>query len=138
MYEFFPSLKQKRRLELWKEVSKCRNIAIGYYFVPINFETFGLWGLEGQKFVNSIEKKRYWCYMSKEINLIFFQRISTVIQRGNWSCALGTVSHSEDLDKVFEFVSNPNWKWISVFPICNSFLMCKIGMIARNSFKHEP
>ena len=33
------------------------------------------------------------------------QSISTAIQRGNASCVLGTVPHSEGLDEIFESVS---------------------------------
>ena len=33
------------------------------------------------------------------------QSISIAIQRGNASCVLGTVPHSEGLDEIFEFVS---------------------------------
>ena len=34
-----------------------------------------------------------------------FQSISIAIQRGNASCVLGTVPHTEGLDEIFEFVS---------------------------------
>ena len=34
-----------------------------------------------------------------------FQNISIAIQRGNASCVLGTIPHSEGLDEIFEFVT---------------------------------
>ena len=41
----------------------------------------------------------------KRSTFFLFQSISIAIQRGNASCILGTVPHSEGLDEIFEFVS---------------------------------
>ena len=34
-----------------------------------------------------------------------FQQISIALQRGNASCVIGTVPHSEGLEEIFDFVS---------------------------------
>ena len=41
----------------------------------------------------------------KRSTFFLFQSISIAIQRGNASCILGTVPHSEGLDEIFEFVT---------------------------------
>ena len=41
----------------------------------------------------------------KRSTYYIFQGISITIQRGNASCVLGTVPHSEGLDEIFEFES---------------------------------
>ena len=41
----------------------------------------------------------------KRSTFFLFQSISIAIQRGNASCILGTVPHSEGLEEIFEFVS---------------------------------
>ena len=45
-------------------------------------------------------------HMLVRILVYLFQSISIAIQRGNSSCVLGTVPHSEGLDEVFEFVTD--------------------------------
>ena len=40
----------------------------------------------------------------KRSAFFLFQSISMAIQRGNASCILGTVPHSEGLEEIFEFV----------------------------------
>ena len=39
------------------------------------------------------------------IQKYLFQNISIAIQRGNASCVLGSIPHSEGLDEIFEFVT---------------------------------
>ena len=41
----------------------------------------------------------------KRSSFYLFQNISIAIQRGNASCVLGTIPHSEGLDEIFEFVT---------------------------------
>ena len=44
--------------------------------------------------------------LSKLTRFVYlFQNISIAIQRGNASCVLGTIPHSEGLDEIFEFVT---------------------------------
>ena len=42
----------------------------------------------------------------KRSTAFLFQRLSIAVQRGNASCVIGTVPHSEGLDEVFDFVSD--------------------------------
>ena len=42
----------------------------------------------------------------KRASFFLFQSISMAIQRGNASCVIGTVPHSEGLEEIFEFVTN--------------------------------
>ena len=75
-------------------------------FVPIGVKTLGSWGTEGLKLVKSIGKKVMEATGEKRSTFYIFQSISIAIQRGNASCILGTVPHSEGLDEIFEFVSS--------------------------------
>ena len=70
--------------------------------------TFGSFGTEGHKLIRAIGKKIVEVTGEKLSTSYLFQRISIAIQRGNSSCILGTVPHSEGLEEVFEFVSNPD------------------------------
>ena len=76
-------------------------------FAPIGIETFGSFGTEGHKLLKAIGKKIMEAMGEKRSTSYLFQRISIAIQRGNSSCIFGTVPHSEGLEEIFEFVSNP-------------------------------
>ena len=89
-----------------QKISKYRNLANDYFFVPVGIEIFGPWGTEGHKLVKSIGKKITEVTGEKRSTSFLFQRIGIAIQRGNASCILGTVPQSEGLDEIFEFVSN--------------------------------
>ena len=89
-----------------QKISKYKNLANDYWFVPIGIETFGSWGQEGHKLVKVIGKRVMEVTGEKRSTSYLFQRISIAIRRGNSSCVLGTVPHSEGLDEIFEFVSN--------------------------------
>jgi len=41
----------------------------------------------------------------KRSSFYLFQNISIAIQRGNASCVLGTIPHSEGLEEIFDFVT---------------------------------
>ena len=41
----------------------------------------------------------------KRSSFYLFQNISIAIQRGNASCVLGTMPHSEGLEEIFDFVT---------------------------------
>ena len=88
------------------KISKYKNLANDYHFAPIGIETLGAWGAYGHKLVKSIGRRIMEVTGEKRSASFLFQRISMAIQRGNASCVLGTVPHSEGLDEVFEFVSN--------------------------------
>ena len=89
-----------------QKTSKYTELAENYMFVPIGVETLGSWGTEGLKLVKSIGKKVMEATGEKRSTFYIFQSISIAIQRGNASCILGTVPHSEGLDEIFEFVSS--------------------------------
>lgn len=76
-----------------------------YCFFPIAVETFGSWGSESHKLVKEIGKKVMEETGEKRSSFYLFQNISIAIQRGNASCVLGTIPHSEGLDEIFEFVT---------------------------------
>ena len=86
--------------------SKYTELAQTYCFIPIGIETFGSWGSEGHKLVKEIGKKVMEETGEKRSAFFLFQSISIAIQRGNASCVLGIVPHSEGLEEIFEFVSN--------------------------------
>ena len=88
-----------------QKISKYKNLANDYYFVPIGIETFGSWGQEGHKLVKAIGKKIMEITGEKRSTSYLFQRISIALRRGNSSCVLGTVPHFEGLEEIFEFVS---------------------------------
>ena len=71
--------------------------------MPIGIETFDAWSLEGSKFIQSIGRKVPEATGKKRSTSFIFQKISMAIQRGNASCVLGTVPHSEGLDEIFYF-----------------------------------
>ena len=79
-----------------------------YCFFPIAVETFGSWGSESHKLVKEIGKKVMEETGEKRSSFYLFQNISIAIQRGNASCVLGTIPHSEGLDEIFEFVTTPS------------------------------
>ena len=87
------------------KTSKYTTLSESYWFTPIGLETFGSWGSEGLKIVKEIGKKVIEETGEKRSTFFLFQSISIAIQRGNASCILGTVPHSEGLDEIFEFVS---------------------------------
>ena len=89
-----------------QKTSKYKNLAEDYHFIPIGIESFGSWGPEGHKLIRSIGKKVIEATGEKRSTSFLFQRISMAIQRGNASCVLGTVPHTEGLDEIFDFVSN--------------------------------
>ena len=91
-----------------QKISKYQNLANDYCFVPIGIETFGSFGTEGHKLIRAIGKKIVEVTGEKLSTSYLFQRISIAIQQGNLSYTLGTVPHSEGLEEVFEFVSNPD------------------------------
>ena len=91
-----------------QKISKYKNLANDYCFVPIGIETFGSWGQEGHKLIKAIGKKVMEVTGEKRSTSYLFQRISIAIRRGNSSCVLGTVPHTEGLEEIFEFVSNPD------------------------------
>ena len=65
----------------------------------------GSWGHEGMKLIKSIGEKVIEVTGEKRSTSFLFQSISMAIQRGNASCVLGTVPHSEGLDEIFDFVT---------------------------------
>ena len=91
-----------------QKISKYKNLANDYCFVPIGIETFGSWGQEGHKLIKAIGKKVMEVTGEKRSTSYLFQIISIAIRRGNSSCVLGTVPHTESLEEIFEFVSNPD------------------------------
>ena len=76
-----------------------------YCFFPIAVETFGSWGSESHKLVKEIGKKVMEETGEKRSSFYLFQNISIAIQRGNASCVLGTIPHSEGLEEIFDFVT---------------------------------
>ena len=86
--------------------SKYRELANDYCFVPIGVETFGSWGPEGLKLIKAIGQKVKEATGERRSTFFLSQSISIAIQRGNASCVLGTVPHSEGLEEVFEFVTS--------------------------------
>ena len=85
--------------------SKYIELAHTCWFTPIGIETFGSWGSEEHKLVKEIGKRVMEETGETRSTFYLFQSISIAIQRGNASCILGTVPHSEGLDEIFEFVS---------------------------------
>merc|ERR1712110_418285 len=85
--------------------SKYTELAQAYHFTPIGVETFGSWGSEGHKLVKEIGKKVMEETGEKRSSFYLFQNISIAIQRGNASCVLGTIPHSEGLEEIFDFVT---------------------------------
>ena len=90
---------EKAKIALYQELVK------DYIFTPIAVETFGSWGSESHKLVKEIRKKVMEETGEKRSSFYLFQNISIAIQRGNASCVLGTIPHSEGLDEIFEFVT---------------------------------
>ena len=88
--------------------SHYKDLAKDYCFIPVGVETLGSWGSEGHKLVKEIGKKVMEETGEKRSAFYLFQQISMIIQRGNASCVIGTVPHSEGLEEVFEFVGNSN------------------------------
>ena len=77
---------------------KYQELANDYYFVPIGIETYGSWGPEGLKLMKTIGAKLKEATGERKSTFFLTQSISMAIQRGNASCVLGTVPHSEGLE----------------------------------------
>ena len=88
-----------------EKTKKYQELANDYHFIPIGIETYGSWGPEGLKLIKTIGKKLKEETGERRSTFYLFQNISIAIQRGNASCVLGTVPHSEGLEEIFEFVS---------------------------------
>ena len=88
-----------------EKTKKYQELANDYHFIPIGLETYGSWGPEGLKLIKTIGKKLKEETGERRSTFYLFQNISIAIQRGNASCVLGTVPHSEGLEEIFEFVS---------------------------------
>ena len=87
------------------KTKKYQELTNDYYFVPIGIETYGSWGFEGLKLIKTIGKKLKEVTGERRSTFFLSQSISIAIQRGNASCVIGTVPHSEGLEEVFEFVT---------------------------------
>merc|ERR1711993_96879 len=82
-----------------EKTKKYQELANDYHFIPIGLETYGSWGPEGLKLIKTIGKKLKEETGERRSTFYLFQNISIAIQRGNASCVLGTVPHSEGLFK---------------------------------------
>ena len=91
-----------------KKISHYKDLANDYCFAPIAVESFGSWGSESLKLVKTIGRKIMEVTGEKRSTFFLLQRISMAIQRGNATCVTGTVPHSEGLDEIFEFITNPS------------------------------
>ena len=89
-----------------QKISKYKNLTNDYCFIPIGIETFGSWGSEGHRLIKAIGKRITEATGEVRYTSFLFQRISIAIRRGNSSCVVGTVPHTEGLDEIFEFVSD--------------------------------
>ena len=85
--------------------SHYKELAGDYCFFPIAVETFGSWGSESHKLVKEIGKKVMEETGEKRSSFYLFQSISIAIQRGNASCVLGTIPHTEGLEEIFDLVT---------------------------------
>ena len=90
---------EKAKMNLYQELTK------DYEFSPIAVETFGSWGSESHKLVKEIGKKVMEETGEKPSSFYLFQSISMAIQRGNASCVLGTIPHTEGLEEIFDLVT---------------------------------
>ena len=74
--------------------------------MPVAVETFGACGSQGLNLIKEIGKRISEVTGEKRSTFYLLQNISMAIQRGNTSCVIGTVTVSEGLDEVFEFVDD--------------------------------
>ena len=81
-----------------EKTKKYHELAKDYHFVPIGIETYGSWGSEGLKLIKTIGAKMKEATGERKSTFFLTQSISMAIQRGNASCVLGTVPHSEGLE----------------------------------------
>ena len=88
-----------------EKISKYRNLARDYLFIPIGIETYGAWGTLGHKLIKDIGKKLKEATGESRSTFFLTQRISMAVQRGNSSCILNTVPPSMGLESIFEFIS---------------------------------
>ena len=88
------------------KTQKYSELAEKYWFAPVAIESMGSWGAIGHKLVKEIGKKVMEATGETRSTEFLFQAISIALQRGNASCVIGTVPHSEGLEEIFEFVSN--------------------------------
>ena len=88
------------------KTQKYSELAEKYWFVPVGVESMGFWGTFGHNIVKEISKKVMLATGETRSTKFLFQAIFIALQRGNASCVIGTVPHSEGLEEIFEFVSN--------------------------------
>lgn len=82
------------------KVSKYREIANDYIFLPFAVETMGPWGGEARRFVADIKPLLRNATGDPRSCYFFIQRISLAIQRGNAASILGTMP-AQILDEYF-------------------------------------
>ena len=84
-----------------RKVAKYRSLLERFVFIPLAFETFGVWGEEAKHFVKELGSKLTFQSGEPRSSAFLKQKISLGIQRGNAICVLGTFPFESDLGQIF-------------------------------------
>jgi len=72
-----------------------------FHFIPIAIETFGVYGLEADKFISALGDRLKVVTQDKRSLAFLKQRISSAIQRGNAAAVLGTLPSGKGFTEIF-------------------------------------
>ena len=85
-----------------RKIKNYENLTNSYHFIPINIETYGVWGGMGMSFVKEVGKKILEQTGEKRSTSFLFQSIGIAIQRGNALSILGTLKQDDNsLHEIF-------------------------------------
>ena len=104
---FWPMLKECgscRKCKRDYQILKVHRIGQHILFHPYWYRNIRLLGIGRTQTCHWNRQKSHGRNRGKNSAFFLFQSISIAIQRGNASCILGTVPHSEGLDEIFEFI----------------------------------
>ena len=72
------------------KIAKYATIATAHTFIPLAFETLGVWGEQARKFISELGRRISEVTKDTRETEFLRQRISVAIQRGNAMACLGT------------------------------------------------
>ena len=87
------------------ETSSSRALETRYFFRPVGFETYGIFGSSAASLLKDFGKRTADRTGEKRASEFLRQKISIDIQRGNAASVLATFPQSRGLDEVF-YISN--------------------------------
>jgi len=82
------------------KIHKYTDIAITHNFIPLAFETLGVWGRQCDAFIRELDRRLSVVTGEKKEIAFLKQRLSIAIQRGNALACLGTIPKELDNEHI--------------------------------------